>query len=260
MTDSSAPQPRDFRDWQRQFTARIRDPDNAPIPPGIDPKRMATYERLIYNGNEDLLSAAFPVMRSLYDDAGWERLMRAYLAEHRAQIPMFPEIGNEIVRYIEARQERGADDPPFLAELAHYEYAEVILSNDDAEIDAVPHDRDGDLIAGVPVLSPLAWPLAYRFPVQRICPEFQPHEPPAQPTCLIMVRRRDDTIKFIESTPMTLRLLQLMKENPDATGLMIVNALADLFDPGERGAAVDGATRMLHDLRDRDVILGTRPA
>ena len=150
--------------------------------------------------------------------------------------------------------------PPFLAELAHYEYAEVILSNDDAEIAAIPHDRAGDLLAGVPVLSPLAWPLAYRFPVQRISADYQPTEAPALPTCLIMVRRRDDSIKFIESTPMTLRLIQLLKENPEATGLVIVNALADLFDPGERAAAIDGATRMLHDLRDRDVILGTRPA
>lgn len=260
MTDTPATASRDFRDWQRQFTARIRDPENAPIPPGIDPKRMALYERLIFNGNDDLLSAAFPVIRALLGDAGWERLLRDYFIEHRSQIPMFPEIGNEIVRYIEARQERGADDPPFLAELAHYEYAEVILSNDDAEIAAIPHDRAGDLLAGVPVLSPLAWPLAYRFPVQRISADYQPTEAPALPTCLIMVRRRDDSIKFIESTPMTLRLIQLLKENPEATGLVIVNALADLFDPGERAAAIDGATRMLHDLRDRDVILGTRPA
>ncbi len=62
-------------------------------------------------------------------------------------------------------------------------------------------------------LSPLAWPLAYQYPVQKISPAFLPDEAPEQPTFLIVYRNQDDDVNFIEITPITYRLLELIQEN-----------------------------------------------
>src|SRR3546814_5838583 len=78
---------------------------------------------------------------------------------------------------------------PWLRELAHYEWAELALQISEATREDIAHDARGDpgsspgqaLLAGCPLPSPLAWPLAYAWPVHRIGPDHQPLEQPAQP-------------------------------------------------------------------------------
>src|SRR6185436_11048097 len=117
---------------------------------------------------------------------------------------------------------------------------------------------DGDLVAGRPVVSPLALPLVYRFPVHRISPDYQPHEAPAEPTCLIVVRDRADRVGFMEVNPATLKLLEVLKENPRFTGLDALKEIAELFPPQARDAVIAAGAGMLRELNARDVILGTR--
>ena len=69
------------------------------------------------------------------------------------------------------------DLPPFAQELAHYEWVELAL--DVAEDEAPVYEAGADLLAGAPVLSPLARPLAYTWPVHRLGAAYQPAEPPA---------------------------------------------------------------------------------
>ena len=57
-----------FMQRQYAFVARIRDPQHAPAPDDVAPKRMAAYEELFYNNINEGLSNAFPVLRKLHDD------------------------------------------------------------------------------------------------------------------------------------------------------------------------------------------------
>ncbi|MFN2168732.1 MAG: DUF2063 domain-containing protein, partial [Anaerolineae bacterium] len=144
-------------------------------------------------------------------------------------------------------------------ELAHYEWVELALDLDEAELDEVPADPNGDLLTGVPVWSPLAWPLAYSFPVQRIRPDFQPAEPGPDPTWLLVYRNRDDQVRFMQLSALPMRLAQLLQENSSDPGLSLLAALA-----GELGFDHDPSfTRqglaLLEDWRQRDVILGVQP-
>jgi hypothetical protein len=152
-----------------------------------------------------------------------------------------------------------ADDPSFLHELAHYEWVELALAIDEHELDAVDADAGGDLLGGVPVLSPLAWPLVYRFPVHRLAPEYQPAEPPAEPSFYIARRDRRDSVGVIQANAVTLRLVERLQQEPGLSGACHLEALADQLPQFERRVVVSGGAAALQDLLAADVILGTRP-
>src|SRR5258708_1034895 len=141
---------------QYAFTAHMRDPQENPAPAGIEDRRMGIYRDLIFCNVEQFISSNFPVIRTLYNEAEWNGLVRAFLREHLCHTPLFPEFGREFLRYLEWRQEQGRNDPPFLLELAHYEFAELALAIDENEFDAVAHDPHGDPVSAIPVVSPLA--------------------------------------------------------------------------------------------------------
>ena len=169
-----------LRNMQMSFAGHIRDPESQPAPEGIENRRMQIYRELFFNNVSSMLASNFPVIRELCSDERWKALIRDFYSEHRCHTPLFPELPKEFLRYLQdGRGDRG-DDPPFLHELAHYEWVELALSLEERELDEVAADPDGDLLTGIPVLSPLAWPLSYRFPVHQIRPDFQPDEPPGQ--------------------------------------------------------------------------------
>jgi hypothetical protein len=253
--------PKQLRRQQLAFAAHLRDPAGAPAPAGIEERRLAVYRDLFYRNIESLLAGNFPVLRRLLADADWHRLVRAFYREHRATTPLFPEIGREFMRYVEARQQRGDADPaidlPFLMELVHYEWVELALALDESDIESIAHVRDGDLLDAVPVPSPLAWPLAYRWPVHRLSPEFQPTAPPPAPTFLLVVRDRADAVRFKEIGAAAYQLVQRVHANRERTGRELLEAMA--AEAGQDPARfVDEGAGLLDQLRERDAILGTR--
>ena len=257
---SALPEPGRTQRLQYQFTAHLRDPEHCPAPAGIEDRRMGIYRDLVFCNVEMFLSANFPVIRALYDEDAWNVLTRDFLREHQCHTPLFPEFGREFLRYVEARQQRSANDPPFLLELAHYEWAELALSLDENDIDSVPHYAAGDPLTGVPVVSPLACVLGYRYPVQLIGPDFRPDEAPEQPTLLLLVRGRDDEVRFHEIDALSAMLIERLQQNSDQTGLECLDAL--LAERGDADAAAlrEAGKDVLIQLKGYAAILGTTAA
>lgn len=247
-----------LRRAQLEFAAHIRDPDHAPAPAGIEDRRMAIYRELFFNNVRDLLGRSFPVLRKLLGDAAWDAMVRDWLVRHRAQTPLFLELPREFLTYLQEARDPAAGDPPFLAELAHYEWVELALSIDEREPDLAEVDRDGDLLAGRPVLSPLAWSLVYAWPVHRISPEYRPAEPPPEPTRLVVYRDRRDRVGFLEINVVTARLLELLATDasPPPTGRECLLRIAAELGHPEAAAVVDAGAALLADLHARDVVLG----
>lgn len=253
--------PSRLKTQQTDFAAHLRDPKQSPAPSDLEDRRLQIYRELFYNNIESLLAGNFPVIRTLLGDPRWHALVRAFYREHRCHTPLFPELGRELLRYLESRQQRGEADPPFLLELAHYEWVELALSLDENEIDAVAHDPHGDLLEGVPVTSPLAWPLAYTWPVQQLRADYQPTEPPPQPTFLLVVRNRADQVRFKSIDALGFQLMQKLHDNDAGlTGRALLEALAHTLAAPDPAAFVASGARMLEQLRARDAVLGTRPA
>lgn len=260
MSPSSVPADApEFVRRQYQFAAHLRDPERNPAPADVEDRRMGVYRDLFFNNVREFLAGTFPVLRRIHDDAAWGALMRDYFARHQAHTPLFLQMPQEFLRYLEEERGERDGDYPFLWELAHYEWVELALSVDTREPDEAPADPDGDLLAGVPVLSPLAWPLAYRFPVHRIGPELLPEAPPEQPTYLVVYRDRADAVGFLEVNPVTARLLELLQGEAPPTGRAALEDIAAALAHPQPEVVVEGGLAILRDLRAKDIVLGTRP-
>ncbi|OHE81995.1 MAG: hypothetical protein A2X76_07975 [Lysobacterales bacterium GWF1_69_6] len=253
------PAPERLRTQQFTLAAHLRDPAGAPPPPGIEERRLQVYRDLFYNSVQSLLAGNFPVIRKILGAGAWHVLVRDFYRDYRCATPLFPELPREFIQYLQERAEARRGDAPWLVELAHYEWVELALDLSEASADDEPHDPAGDLLGGAPVPSPLAWPLAYAWPVHQLSPDFQPTEPPAQPTLLLVQRDAAYKVRFNELSPLTFRLLQRLSEFPDANGREQLLALAAEAGASDLPAFIAQGQAMLAQLRDSGVLLGSRP-
>ncbi len=248
-----------FQQSQLTMTAHLRNPELNAGPADVEDRRLGIYRELIYNNIEGFIDSGFPILRELTADDHWHRMIRDFIARHESHSPYFLEITQEFLRYLQ--EERGAvpGDPAFMLELAHYEWVELAL---DVSEEQFPQglDRDGDLLEGQPVVSPLAWSLSYHWPVHRIGPEFQPQEAGEAPTFLVVYRNRQDEVQFMESNAVTVRLLQLMSAEPAQTGRELLAQIAEELQHPEPEALVRMGHDLLRDLLESDVICGVRKA
>jgi len=244
-----------LRAQQFSLAHHVRDPAHKAPPPGIEERRLAIYRDLFYNSIEGLLAGNFPVIRQTLGDARWRALVREFYADYRCTTPLFTEIGREFVLFLELR---GADpQSPWLHELAHYEWVELALQIAEDMLPA--HVADGDLLEGKPLVSPHAWALAYRWPVQRIGPHFQPASPPATPTLLLVRRDRAGDVHFSQLSPLVYRLLALLGEGECDSGRDVLRVLAVEANATHVDAFTTEGTAMLERLRAEGVLLGVEP-
>jgi len=246
-------------DLQRRFAAHIRDPAGQPPPADVEDRRMEIYRSLFFRNLDNLLSRNFPVLRTLYDAPGWAELVRDFYVLHRARTPLFPELPREFLQYLQEQRQGRPEDPPFMLELAHYEWVELALDLDETELDEVPADPGGDLLDGIPVFSPLAWPLSYRFPVHRLSKDYQPKAAPPEATHLLVYRDRGDRVRFMTLNPLTALLVQLLKEDRGLSGRDLLQELVATSRHPQPERALASGAQILEELRARDVILGSRP-
>jgi len=252
--------PESLRSMQTAFAAHLRDPENQAAPAGVEDRRMQIYRQLFFTNISKFLSSNFPVIRQLYDDTEWRQLIRDFCIEHRAHTPLFPEIPKEFLRYLQDHRKDRPGDPPFLLELAHYEWVELALSLDENELDHVQADSEGDLMDEVPVISPLAWPLSYRYPVHEIKPGFEPATPPEKATHILVYRNRDDKIRFMQLNDVTRLLINLLLEDRGLTGRELLAEIVNSINHPQPSVVIDKGEELLRELRDKDILLGTRPS
>ncbi len=247
-----------FMQLQQDFAAHLREPQRNPAPAGLEDRRMKIYRELFYNNVENFITKGFPVLRSLFSNHAWHGLVRDFYSRHRSKSPFFHGIGREFLDFLQEERGRPAGDPPFMLELAHYEWVEMALAISELEADMTDVDTEGDLVSGVPVVSPLAWSLAYQYPVHRISPEFRPVRPPAQPTYIVVYRDRNDEVGFLEVNAVTARLLQLIELEPNRTGQAQLEVIATELQHPNPMQVVASGREMLAGLHQRDIVLGAR--
>jgi len=198
---------------QRALTTHLRDPAHVASPAGLDARRLAVYRRLVFNTNLGLLGTGFPVCVQLLGDPEWTVLVRRFVAEHRAQTPLFTELAAEFVQWLQVQPTL---PHPALAELAHYEWVETALYQLDAQ--PLPATPGLDPMHAPLQRSPLAWPLLYHWPVHRLGSEDAPRTPGDAPTGLLVRRDPDGQVRFASISPMAAQLLEQIGQQPGHTG------------------------------------------
>ncbi len=241
-----------FQQFQMVFGRRCRDP-RAPRPAGIEPRRLAVYEELLFNNITGFLDACYPVCRQLIGESRWRRLNRAFFRDWRSQSPYFRDIAREFLLYLAQAQH---PLPAWFRDLTHYEWVELAVETSDAP--CPPYARQGDLLHGQPLLNPTMFNLVYDWPVQRISAAYRPRKP--QTTHLLVFRDAADVVRFAEINALTARLLQLLGE-PSCTGALACERLdrENAAPSTPRAPSLHPhATAILDNLRQQGAILGVR--
>ena len=235
--------------------AHLRNPEHNAAPSGLEDRRLQIYRDLIYNNVEGFIRGGFPILRSILSDELWQPLVRGFLDQHQSASPYFLDIAGEFLSYLQ--NERGArpGDPPFMLELAHYEWVELAL---DISQEQWPQCPQGDLLAAKPVVSPLVWCLSYLFPVHMIGPGFQPEQAPEDPTFLVVYRNAADEVKFMSSNAVTNRLIQLLQDESLASGEAALLQIAAELQAQDVGAIVSMGGELLSKLHHLGIICGTQ--
>ncbi|HJR27349.1 MAG TPA: putative DNA-binding domain-containing protein, partial [Pseudomonas sp.] len=226
----------------------LRDPEHNAPPTEMDPARAQVYRDLVFANLSSLLSGTFPVLVKILGEEHWRSLVRIFLRDYRARTPKFGEIAQEFVEFLASEPLALVDGPwpPFMVELAHYEWVEMALQQSDAEPVAA---GDASLLLDRPLqVSPLAWPLAYAWPVQLLGPDYQPDVLPAQPTLLLVRRAEDWGVKFSELSPLAWRLLLLVGEFPELTGRELLQGLAVEAGAGGSLEFLEGGVGLLRQM------------
>ena len=246
-----------FQDLQYQLAAHIRDPKKNPAPAGTHDRQLNIYRNLFFNNITGFISGAFPVLKKFYSEDDWRNLIRRFYAQHDSHSPYFSDIAKEFLSYLQKEYHPDANDPPFMTELAHYEWVELALSLANDEIDEAAIDPHGDMLNASPVLSPLAWRLTYRWPVHRIGPDFCPQQPGDTATHLVVCRDHNDKINFTSLNTATDLLLDEIAKHPQRTGLEQLKQVAQQLHLTDMDGVVRHGVQTFAKIRDLDVILGT---
>ena len=243
----------DFTSKQDEFTAYIRDPQNNPVPADVKESRMVMYRELFFNNIESFLSGNFPVLRKILSDQQWLALVQDFFVKHACQSPHFSQIPEEFLDYLQ-NERSSLGDLPFMLELAHYEWVEMALSI--AKEDVVSGNPDlNNFFNQTIALSPLAWPLAYQYPVHKIAPVFLPLEAPEQLTFLIVYRNSEDEVNFIEITPMTYRLLEIIQEHDALVVQDCLERVAKESNHPDPEMIIAGGLQILKELAEKTIII-----
>jgi len=246
-----------FKQTQYAFAAHIRNPELNPIPDDIEARRMKIYSELFFNNVEDFISNTYPVLKEITAEDDWNDMLRDYFSHHLAQTPLFPEMPREFLKYLE-NERNNPNDPDFIKELAHYEWVELALMTSDLDetIKWDKIDKDGDLLNQQPVLSPLAWPLSYQYPVQHISANFIPEAPSQQPVYLLVYRDNEDDVHFMELNPVTALLIQFINGDNQLSTKKILEKIAEQLNHPDPKTVIEGGMQIMQDLKNRGVILG----
>ena len=242
--------------YQRAFTAHLRNPRANPRPDGVPARRIRIYREAVFNNVETVLRACFPLSRRILGARRWERLVRAFLAEHPCRTPLFRQIPYEFVQYLREERVARAGDVPFLPDLAHYEWVELALDICPVEPDLGAIARDGDLLCERPALNPVAMLLSYPYPVHRIGPRFRPGRPSPQQSRILVFRNLHDQVRFIALNAASARLVALLHAGR-LTGREALDTIAHELQHPAPEVLVRGGCQTLENLRTEQAILGT---
>jgi hypothetical protein len=266
MPDRAEKRPTDgFRARQYEFAAHLRDPDRNPAPADVEDRRMQIYRELFFNNVVGFLGDYFPVLIAILGEERWKLLVRDYYRDHVSHTPLFPEMVTEFLQYL-AEERAGGErsdpepDPPFMHELALYEWIKsgLKLADDDAADELI--DPAGDLLDARPVVSGVAWGLSFTYAVDQISKTEQPEGPADEPLHFLIYRNGDDKVIWSRLNAVSARLFALLDDESPITGRAALERIVGELRHPSPDKVVENGLQIMEQWRELGVIRGTLPA
>jgi hypothetical protein len=267
MTDCAITSFPAFQRYQYEFTQYLRNPHAFRPPQGVATAAMSIYAGLLRNKIEDSLLSCFPITHALLGKPHWENLVEHFIAQHSCRSPFYRQIPDEFIDFLE-HERADPSDPPFLNELAHFEWIELVLAI--AQADEQPIENNDDLLKNGIVFTPVRTLLRYAYPVHRIGPELPDwpkwqawqqeslHEQMQGETFIFGFRDRDDQVRFIEINALTARLIELLAGGVLSGKQALLLVATEIQSPDSDAMTAFGLD-ILDELRQQGGIVGTAP-
>ncbi|WP_394131021.1 DUF2063 domain-containing protein [Shewanella maritima] len=246
---------KDFIVQQQIFMDYIKNPQN-PLPEGIEPRRMRIYRELFFNNIDGFVSNAFPVLKSLYSDDDWQRLVQKFFEQHHCQTPIFIEIAGEFLQFLQQQYQPSDTDPVFMLELAHYEHLELLVA-----IAKQPDTEKSLASIGVTnnklYISSAAKVAQYQFDVQHISVDYQPVEPPEQPQFFCVYRDEQEEVAFLQLNPLSAQVMAYIDSCADngADYETLSQWLCELYPQMTMDVLQSGCIQLLSQLAEKGILV-----
>ena len=239
----------DFQRYQLEFTAHIRNPKSNKKPAQVDDARMAVYREIVFNNILNSVSTCFPVCVQVLGEHAWEKLVRQFFAKHQAQTPIFREIPQQFLQFLNTVKNL----PIYFEQLAHYEWVELAVNSQPTTPPKL--SKTPDFLNEKPVLAPANKLLQYDYAVHKISARHKPKT--SAKTYLLVFRNLENKVKFIELNPVTFQLLKLIGEN-NITGKQALIRLAEDMQHPDANAVIQFGLEILQDLANQQAIIGSK--
>ncbi|WP_394201100.1 DUF2063 domain-containing protein [Shewanella waksmanii] len=241
-----------FTDIQQGFIDYIRDPSR-PLPEGIEQRRMTVYRELFFNNVNGFVSNAFPVLCSLYQQQDWLDLVQKFFANHNCKTPLFIEIAQEFLAFLQNEYQPTEHDPEFMLELAHYEWLELCVATErDNPLHILVEQQSID--SGVLVISDSAKIAQYHYEVHKISPDFQPEQPLQQPSFFCVYRDFSDEVCFLQLNPLSAQVLALISQQDGVTYEQVLTWLTETYVDMDKAVLAQGSQQMLDDMAQKGIV------
>ena len=239
----------EFQRYQLEFAAHIRNPEANKKPAQVDDVRMAVYREIVFTNIFNAVSTCFPVCVQVLGEHAWEKLVREFFSNYQATSPIFREIPQQFLRFINSV----ANLPAYFQQLAHYEWVELAINTQQTETAKL--SKKMDLLDEKPLLAPAHMLLQYDYAVHKISKLNQLKT--IEKTYLLVFRNSEFKVKFIELNSTTYQLLRLIQEN-NMTGKQALVRLAEDIKHPDTDAVVQFGAEILSDLANQQAIVGSR--
>ncbi|ABV86829.1 DUF2063 domain-containing protein [Shewanella pealeana] len=239
---------------QQNFMDCIKDPSLQP-PEGIEARRMKIYRELFFNNIDGFISNAFPVLKSLYKEHDWLDLVQKFFITHDCHSPIFLEISQEFLLFLQTEYEATEIDPPFMLELAHYEWLELVVAvaQDNAKHRLI---TSSDIENKTLCIAATAKIAQYAYDVQHISPKYQPQQPAEQAQFFCIYRDENDDVSFLHLNPLTAQVLAYLSLHESLDYKALLEWLVRTFSHIDSDVLTQGCLQLLTDLSHKGIIKG----
>ncbi|WP_019520441.1 HvfC family RiPP maturation protein [Faucicola boevrei] len=201
----------------------LADTADQPLLDDLSPRIGKLYRSLVYNNVSSFINQCFPVCQTMVDSRLWQTLIQLFIASNHLKSPYFVEINQQFCAFLAETAFDKLDIPPFLGELAHYEWIELL-------VEMLP-DEPFCRVLPTLYLNPTLQVLHYDWAVHNISAD---RVPDATATFLL-VYRQETAVKFMQTNSLTYLLLDFLQatlanhhtfEDPNA----LLTAFAEAYE------------------------------